>query len=460
MASPWHTRRSQRRRKRNRAKRPERRVQLEMLEPRLLLTSAWQNPFQPVDVNDDGAVTPLDALLVINHLQTQIFQKFTGTPETQGAPRYLDVNGDGVSSPIDALMVVHHLNTNALEGMAQASSIDRSDLVNVDGQTAITFSGIVHNSRTRQSRTNVTVANTSATAIATPLILVIETISDPSVTVLNADGALTPDGKPYFDLTGQVPGTALEPGKSTATRPLVFNNPNLRRFTLTASVYRQVVSPVAPSVAIEILADPLGRKFIGVGEGLDITVRADGTAPVTVDLAQAASASGSRGRVLFGPGQTTSATVTTSGGVDNAVKIRVQGDPARPSAFHGDLDLTASVGGTQVAAERITVLKIEIDQFVMVLQNDRPVLRTITSIPATADLEIDFSFFRSGIQGPIIAPPFSTTELSVNIVPKSGTTVKTNSQGLAQFYMQQGPAGQGWSHGEPRVVYSSEKSWL
>jgi RHS repeat-associated protein len=458
MASPWHTRRSERRRKRNRGKRPERRVQLEMLEPRLLLTSAWQNPFQPVDVNDDGAVTPLDALLVINHLQTQIFQKFTGTPETLETPRYLDVNGDGVSSPIDALMVVHHLNSNPPEGMAQASSIDRSDLVNVDGQTAITFSGIVHNSRTRQSRTNVTVANTSATAIATPLILVIETISDPSVTVVNADGALTPDGKPYFDLTGQVPGTTLEPGKSTATRPLVFNNPNLRRFTLTASVYRQVVSPVAPSVAIEILADPLGRKFIGVGEGLDITVRADGTDPVTVQLDQAASASGSRGRVLFGADRTTSATVTTSGGADNAVKIRVQGDPTRPSAFHGDLDLTASVGGTQVAAERVTVLKMVLDQYVVTLQNDRPVLRTVTSIPATSDLDIEFDFFRSGIQGSIIAPPFSPTSLSLNVFPVGGTKLRTGANGVARFLVQQGPAGEGWSHGAARVVYSPDGS--
>ena len=51
---------------------------------------------------------------------------------------------------------------------------------------------------------NVQVTDTSATAIPTPLILVIESISDPTVTVANADGIVTPAGPPFFDLTGQL----------------------------------------------------------------------------------------------------------------------------------------------------------------------------------------------------------------------------------------------------------------
>ena len=69
----------------------------------------WHNARNRFDVNDDSFVTPLDALLVINALNTRL----TLTPElpTPFIPvRYVDVSSDGVLSPVDALLVINELN--------------------------------------------------------------------------------------------------------------------------------------------------------------------------------------------------------------------------------------------------------------------------------------------------------------------------------------------------------------
>jgi len=54
------------------------------------------------DVNDDGAISPIDVLQVVNYLNQ-------GANPSDG--RYFDVSGDGQVSPLDALNVINHLNT-------------------------------------------------------------------------------------------------------------------------------------------------------------------------------------------------------------------------------------------------------------------------------------------------------------------------------------------------------------
>ena len=62
----------------------------------------------PVDVNLDGQVSPIDALLVVNYLNAN------GDPAGEGEgspdPYKRDVNHDNSISPIDALMVINYLN--------------------------------------------------------------------------------------------------------------------------------------------------------------------------------------------------------------------------------------------------------------------------------------------------------------------------------------------------------------
>ena len=65
---------------------------------------AIQNAVNPADVNDDGRVSPLDALAVIN----EISRKRRGEGESSSTlRRFADVTGDGLVSPLDALHVIN-----------------------------------------------------------------------------------------------------------------------------------------------------------------------------------------------------------------------------------------------------------------------------------------------------------------------------------------------------------------
>ena len=75
----------------------------------------WRNPLQPSDVNNDGDVSALDALLVINQLN----RTGSDTNGTSGLPSpdatawanlYYDQNGDEQVSALDALRVINDLN--------------------------------------------------------------------------------------------------------------------------------------------------------------------------------------------------------------------------------------------------------------------------------------------------------------------------------------------------------------
>lgn len=69
----------------------------------------WQNKSWALDVNNDGALTSLDVLLVINALNR------TGAipldvPPSSGSTAYVDVNGDRHLTPLDALILINVLN--------------------------------------------------------------------------------------------------------------------------------------------------------------------------------------------------------------------------------------------------------------------------------------------------------------------------------------------------------------
>ncbi len=337
---------------------------------------------------------------------------------------------------------------------AYTQTIARSDLNNADAQTRVHFSSIFHNRRSRKSTTNADIENTSATAVDTPLILVIESISDPNVTVANADGTTAPDGRPYFDFTGQVPGDALDSAESTNTRPLVFNNPLRRRFTVQASVFEQTTAIPTPSVNLELPTDSQGRKLIGAPDGVTLTIRAEGTTPVNVDLGQTPAAGGSRGTVFFGAsGNATTATVTTSGGSNNSTTIAVRGDPANPSAFHGDLNVTASVGGLEVASETVTVIRIAVDLQSTTLLNDMPAIRTITITPATAGLDISFQTIRGRMEENSFTPiPEAETFNSVIFTPRNASGFTSDANGFVSYSVQASFGGQGWISGSCSIA--------
>jgi len=86
---------------------------------------AWSvggtNPDRAQDVNGDGFVTPLDALLLINELNKTGPRPAAVSP-AQGP--YLDVTRDGALTPNDALMVVNFLNLQAATAGGEAPEWD------------------------------------------------------------------------------------------------------------------------------------------------------------------------------------------------------------------------------------------------------------------------------------------------------------------------------------------------
>ena len=92
------------------AQRMAKRLRLvEKLEDRLMMAADWRNPVNALDVSGDGKLSPIDALHVIQNLNTYGSRVLASPPNNASAP-FLDVNGDGRASPIDALLVISALN--------------------------------------------------------------------------------------------------------------------------------------------------------------------------------------------------------------------------------------------------------------------------------------------------------------------------------------------------------------
>ncbi|OYP33908.1 peroxidase family protein [Rhodopirellula sp. MGV] len=88
-------------RSRQRRVRVRRRLSAERLHDRRVFTAVpLHNFFDAEDVNDDGLISPSDALAVINAM---------ASPTQSKRVMFTDVNEDGVNSPSDALMVINRL---------------------------------------------------------------------------------------------------------------------------------------------------------------------------------------------------------------------------------------------------------------------------------------------------------------------------------------------------------------
>ncbi len=107
--------------KQNSRKRYARRLRAETLESRRLLAADFQpfhhNRFDAEDVNDDGLVSPMDALMVINAINQR---------SQRDDLNFIDVNNDGLLSPQDALFVINRLNRGEHESRRHAPPQDES----------------------------------------------------------------------------------------------------------------------------------------------------------------------------------------------------------------------------------------------------------------------------------------------------------------------------------------------
>ncbi|HAA70913.1 MAG TPA: hypothetical protein DCE55_17375, partial [Planctomycetaceae bacterium] len=91
----------------------------------------FQNSDQPYDVNNDGIVSAIDVLLIINLMNLN--DDYPGpVPEPSGTPfippAYYDVNGDNHVTPADAIEVTNYLNSRDQNPEGEAGLDDGSGL--------------------------------------------------------------------------------------------------------------------------------------------------------------------------------------------------------------------------------------------------------------------------------------------------------------------------------------------
>ena len=86
-------------------------------------TSQWTNSLRMADVNDDGVVSPVDALTVINTLNKRSGVATLGVKRFEDG--FVDVNHDNQLSPLDALLVINELNRDRASSQP-ASTVDQA----------------------------------------------------------------------------------------------------------------------------------------------------------------------------------------------------------------------------------------------------------------------------------------------------------------------------------------------
>jgi len=119
----------------------------------------WHNAASPLNVNNDvdalgmPIISNIDALLVINELNSGGSRTLPGAVPPAGPPPFLDVNADDYLSPIDALLVINELNRlAALKRTAPAPAAEGEMPSPSASELALTYSSVIV---TNQVRTRV-----------------------------------------------------------------------------------------------------------------------------------------------------------------------------------------------------------------------------------------------------------------------------------------------------------------
>jgi len=224
-------------------------LRIEALEERRMLDASapWQNPVDSLDVNNDGFETPIDALLIINRLNTigpgSVPDLANSTP-----PPYYDTNGDNFITALDALLVISALNSHAVAPVLDVEPT----LIRVDGRASIdgttadpTITGTLTNAATVTSFT-VKVDNGPVTDIMSKL------QPDGSFTLTPAYLFSIAGGAPMSDGDHTVLLRSLNPYGHISTIPLTIKlqRLNLSLAPLSDDITPQLSVQVAPSLGL------------------------------------------------------------------------------------------------------------------------------------------------------------------------------------------------------------------
>ena len=127
----------------------------------LVIIGAWVNPKLRYDVDNNGTVTALDALTIINEMERRqvSHQKtswLTPLPPNEYAPPYYDVNADGKATALDALDVINQLPLYAKSEEAEPETTiynddvlsSKLDLSDVDSDPFVETTDLLAKQRT------------------------------------------------------------------------------------------------------------------------------------------------------------------------------------------------------------------------------------------------------------------------------------------------------------------------
>lgn len=89
----------------------------------------WQNPADPLDVDDSGYVSARDVLFIVNLLNAEGSQQLAPPTTAEVQAPFYDCNGDSTITPSDALRVINFINGVPTDGEGEASARAESSAV-------------------------------------------------------------------------------------------------------------------------------------------------------------------------------------------------------------------------------------------------------------------------------------------------------------------------------------------
>ncbi len=453
---------------------------LEMLEGRAMLTAnpaltPMHNPALADDVNHDGVVSPLDALLLINDLKLHGPHSAQGasplaatTSSSSSGVLYLDVNGDNMVSALDALTVVKQLADPATTVMTVHTFA--TDMAGNPITSPITVG--------TQFKVETDVQDTRDPVNSTPGVgsAFLNFTYDSSVaTVDNPSGGQIPVAGPGFDISGTKPldlsvanqitdegafATGGGPSTPVVQQLFTFTATAVASGTETFTPFfdslahhdTSFFNPIADLTSGDILfvGDPLQvvtEPVLSISPGPSINEANVGTTPFvfTVSLSQAplgpvtvqyatADGSGPNGAtVADGDYNATSGTLTFSpaGPLTQLVTVLVNADPTveAPETFSvvlsnvsDDALLSPNSAATgTILNDSISIGNVNVNNTVtganavftvsLSVAPTAPVTVQYQVVPGTATLGEDYSAPTGGTLGTLTFNPTVTTEL-------------------------------------------------
>lgn len=210
---------------------PSQHVQAHVDRP---LGNTWQNPRTSTDVDNDGQVAPLDALLIINLLNERGARSLPEFRNSAQGPAYFDTSGDNFLSPLDALLVINHLNGHLPQAEPEGEPMPPSPMGPV--LMAAEVEQLLDRAAAASSSTDAIIAIVDRAGRILGVraeASVLATIVDPATLVFAIDGAVAKARTAAFFANNQAPLTSRTVrfiSQSTVTQREVESNPNIGDF--------------------------------------------------------------------------------------------------------------------------------------------------------------------------------------------------------------------------------------